>query len=157
MNEFDEIINDVIFIPKPIPVPFRSRISFCVAQITLILEINSSKNSCSDIKIHTITSALNNKKDFDDLLEYCKNSSIYIRFTPKLDPCVTKAIRFALKDNICNKFRNGNYKLTDKGKIFAKSIISRGLMTNDIEALEKLGTLLTDKLIKSLIKGRQVC
>jgi len=153
MNEV-EIQNDVIFRPNPIPVPFRSRISICVAQITLILEINSSKNSCSDIKIHTIASALNNRKDFDELIAYCKNSSIYIRFAPKLDPCVTKAIKFALKDNICNKLKNGNYKLTNKGKAFAKSIISWGLMNNDIEELEKLGTLLTDKLIRGLIKGR---
>jgi len=154
MNEFEGIINDVIFIPKPIPVPFRSRISFCVAQITLILEINSGKNSCSDIKIHTIASALNNRKDFDELIAYCKNSNLYIRFVPKIDPCVTKAIRFALKDNICNKLKNGNYKLTNIGKVFAKSIISWGLMTDDIEALEKLGTVLTDKLIRGLIKGR---
>ena len=149
-----EIQNNVIFRSNPIPVPFRSRISFCVAQITLILKINSSKNSCSDIKIHTIASALNNRKDFNELITYCKNSSMCMRFAPKIDPCITKAIRFALKDNICNKLNNGNYKLTNKGKAFAKSIISWGLMIDDIELLEKLGTMLTDKLIRCLIKGR---
>jgi hypothetical protein len=154
MNEFEKIVNDVIFIPKPIPVPFRSRISFCIAQIALILEINSGKSSCSDIKIHTITSALNIRKDFDELIAYCKNPNIYINFAPKLDPCVTKAIRFAIKDDICNKLGNSNYKLTNKGKAFAKSIINQGLMYDEIESLERLGTILTDKLLRSLIKGR---
>jgi len=154
MNKIKEIQNDVIFRLNPIPVPFRSRISFCVAQITLILALNSSKSSCSEIKIHTITSALTKRKEFNDLIAYCKNPNIYMNFAPNLDPCVTKAIRFALKDNIFIKLGNGNYKLTNKGKTFAENIKSYGLMTDEIEALEELGTTLTEKLLKRLIKGR---
>jgi len=153
MNEV-EIQNDVIFRSNPIPVPFRSRISFCVAQITLILALNSKKSSCSEIKIHTIASALNTRNEISELIAYCKNPGIYMRFVPKIDPCITKAIRFALKDNICNKLGNGNYKITNKGKAFAKGIIAWGLMTDDIEALERLGTLLSDKLLRGLMKGR---
>jgi len=149
-----QIQNDVIFRSNPIPVPYRSRISFCVAQITLILALNSGRSSCSEIKIHTIASALTTRKEFNDLIAYCKNPGIYMRFVPKIDPCVTKAIRFALKDNICKKLGNDSYKLTKKGKDFAESIIGWGLMTDDIEALERLGTLLSDKLLKGLIKGR---
>jgi hypothetical protein len=154
MNKITEIQNDIIFRLNPIPVPFRSRISFCIAQITLILEINSGKSSCSEMKIHTIASALTTRKEFDELISYCKIPSIYIRFVPKIDPCITNAIRYALKDNICNKLSNGNYKLTNKGKYFAKSIISYGLMIDEIKLLEQLGTILTDKIINSLMKGR---
>ncbi|GHV03844.1 hypothetical protein FACS1894211_16590 [Clostridia bacterium] len=154
MSIIDDInIRTVTFTPRPLAVPFGARISYRVAQVCLLLEYCVARNSgCSELKVQTISNALSSQtSEMRDLINYAKRPSLYVHFTQRIDPCVTNAIAFALRDGLCERLKNTKYKITKKGRDFVYSIVSDGeLLTREIRLLQELGTTLSEELAESI-------
>ncbi len=119
--DFTKNITDIDFIYNPDPVPYSYRISYKVAQICILLMILARTRGCSLLKIQIVSCALSNEYDMHEVTEFIEGrlpDYSMLRF----DPAVNRALRYTLVEELVKRQKNGTYKLTEKGSMFAQSI-----------------------------------
>ncbi|MFD2330101.1 hypothetical protein ACFSR7_12685 [Cohnella sp. GCM10020058] len=143
------LADEIIFDAKPDAVPFNYRISYRIAQLSLILEFNA-RGGCSLMKLQMISTALSTMGDKEKLLEFANsesNSYTVVRF----DPAVNRAVKYAMAEGLFNQQKNGLFRLTPKGKAFIKVIMKDiSLMSSEKKFLFLLANKLTEEKIKEL-------
>ncbi|MNB88333.1 hypothetical protein D3C75_353440 [compost metagenome] len=143
------ISDEIIFNAKPDAVPFNYRISYKIAQLSLILGMNA-RGGCSLMKLQMISIALSTNSDRERLWDFVNNRTntyTVVRF----DPAINRAIKYAIAEELFVQQKNGLFRLTSKGKNFVKKIMK----DVDILRLEKmflftLANKLTEEKIKAL-------
>jgi hypothetical protein len=90
-------------------------------------------------------SGMRNLKDFSDNKI---SSYTLIRF----DPAVNRAAKYAMADRLIFQQRNGLFRLTEKGKLFANSIKKeKDIMVSEKVYLSELSNNVTEGKIKELM------
>lgn len=150
-NIIPKEVENITFINRPIPVPYNYRIVYKITQIALIIHICSGRKACSLTKIHMISTSLNSKEEFDNLLNYVIHNRHEINLV-RFDPSINRAIDFALAEGILLRQKNGLFKLSPKGKEFVENIIKdKNLFIFEKSQLNQLGGNLTEDKIERLI------
>ena len=151
MGVLDKLSKDgIVFDSKPDAIPYQYRISYRISLICLIIHLCCGRKGCSLIKMHTISSAVLNKKYYDVLNKYLlsNNSEIII---VRFDSALNRAINYAVYDEIIIQQGNGTYRLTNKGKELAKFIINqKDIFVNEIDILNNIGLKLTNEKLDDL-------
>lgn len=141
--------NGIVFDAKPDAVPYNYRISYKASQLCLILH-KCSRRGCSLIKLHMISFALGSKNGMDKLRSFAESDNI-ANPVVLFDPAVNRAITFAIADGFIGQQKNGNYKLTDKGKDLVATIEQdEQLMVVEKQELSCLAKNLTEMKIDDL-------
>lgn len=68
-----------------------------------------------------------------------------------IDPILNQALSFALAEKLIDQ-ENGKYILTDKGDLYAETIISENVLHDDIEFLQTIGKRINEKMISNIQK-----
>ncbi|EGO9504365.1 hypothetical protein DQ177_11755, partial [Enterococcus faecalis] len=110
------IENDIIFDAKVDAVPFNYRISYKVSLIILIIGKCCGRKGCSAIKLQMISSATTTSKKRIELLESVQLSYLVESTLVRFDPAISRAINFALADELIYRQGNGLFRLTTTGK-----------------------------------------
>lgn len=140
------IDNDIKFTMGPVAIPFGYRLSYKISLLCLCLRLSCDpRKSCSLIKLQLIITTLLSQHNLSNLIKICKDRS-YILTPIRFDPSINKAITFALKDEIIVKLSNGNYKLTQRGKLFVEKILDNNILSKETEELKRLGIMDDDIL-----------
>lgn len=145
------IDNDIIFEPKADAVPFNYRISYKVSLICLILHECCGKKGCSATKLQMISFAATSLKSQSELLSSFGNynDATIVRF----DPTISRAINYAIYDNIIFRQGNGLFRLTDKGNEMVSNIFADDILMNAEKVFFKsLSNKLTEDYIADLSK-----
>ena len=108
--------NDIIFEPKADAVPYHYRITYRVTLICMIIGKCCGKKGCSAIKLQMICAATESQKIQNDLFKLIEREVVSETTLIRFDPTVTRAINFALYDNLIFRQSNGLYRLSEKGK-----------------------------------------
>lgn len=108
--------NDIIFDAKADAVPYHYRITYRVALICMIIGKCCGKKGCSAIKLQIICSSTESPKAQAELFNLVEQRIVSETTIIRFDPAVTRAINFALYDNLIFRQSNGLYRLSDKGK-----------------------------------------
>ncbi|TVX93271.1 hypothetical protein [Paenibacillus agilis] len=149
MDENYVLSEEIIFDAKPDAVPFNYRISYKLAKLSLILELNA-RGGCSLMKLQMVSTALSTTSDRGKLWDFVNNSSnnySVVRF----DPAVNRAIKYAIAEGLFNQQKNGLFRLTKKGKEFTKVIMKdSSLLISEKKYLFLLSNKLTEERIKEL-------
>lgn len=144
------IDNDIKFTMRPVAIPFGYRLSYKISLLCLCLKISCDpRKSCSLIKLQLIITTLLSQHNLSDLVKICKDKS-YVLTPIRFDPSINKAITFALKDGIITKLANGNYKLTQLGKIFVDRILDSNILSKETEELKTLG-IVDDEMLNFIV------
>lgn len=150
--KYNYILGDkIIFEPKSEAVPYNYRISYKMGQVSLIMD-KCCRGGCSLIKLHMITTAMYSEKDKELLIRFL-DEKILTYTTIRFDPSINRLVKFAIFDKIIIQQKNGLLKLTEKGKLLAKSInADKDLMKAEKVFLTRISTKLSEDSIKHLMK-----
>ncbi|WP_066025769.1 hypothetical protein [Enterococcus mundtii] len=142
--------NDIIFEAKDDAVPFNYRISYKVSLICLIIGKCCGRKGCSAIKMQMISSAITTSKKRVELLESVNQSFLAEATLVRFDPAISRAINFALADNMIYRQGNGLFRLNSKGKELMQSIYDDAeLMSIEKRFFKSLSNKLTEEMIES--------
>lgn len=152
MDFIDKINNNIKFMQRAVPVPLGARTSYRIAQICLIMSFCCNpRESCSVQKIQTISNALFQPYEFKSIVQYTKNRSMYLNFTPRIDPCVNMALEFAVKYGLCSQVQsNRRYKLTVRGRKYVAAIYRDEIMQKETSLLQELGASFDEDIVNSI-------
>jgi len=143
--------NDIIFEAKADAVPYRYRITYRVALICIIIGKCCGKKGCSAIKLQMICAATENLKAQTDLLKLIERELVSETTLIRFDPAVTRALNFALYDDLIFRQTNGLYRLKEKGKKLVNEIYSDSdLMQQEKALFAKLKNRLHEELIDTI-------
>ena len=143
--------NDIIFEPKADAVPYHYRITYRVALICMIIGKCCGKKGCSAIKLQMICAATESQKIQNDLFKLIERDVVPETTLIRFDPTVTRAINFALYDNLIFRQSNGLYRLSEKGKSLIEKIYSENeLMQQEKALFSKLQNKLHEELIDTI-------
>lgn len=144
------IENDIIFDAKVDAVPFNYRISYKVSLIILIIGKCCGRKGCSAIKLQMISSATTTSKKRIELLESVQLSYLVESTLVRFDPAISRAINFALADELIYRQGNGLFRLTTIGKKLLTSIYTDNkLMTVEKIFFSDLSNQLTEEMIEN--------
>ena len=140
--------NDVIFDLKASAVPYNYRISYRVSLICLIIGKCCGKKGCSAIKLQMINTASGSHKAKEELMSLIENSFIVETTIIRFDPAISRAINFALADQLIYRQANGLYRLKDKGKSLVDAIYKdETIMKVEKSLFSELSNRLTEDII----------
>lgn len=145
---YELIKNDIIFESKVDAVPFNYRISYKISLICIILGKCCGRKGCSAIKLQMIISAITTSSKRKELIEAVEFSFLTEYTLIRFDPAISRAITFAMADDLIFRQVNGLLRLTSNGKNLINSIYK----DNELMVVEKaFFTTLTDKLSEDMI------
>lgn len=151
MNEIIEDAKKITFINRPIQVPYNYRIVYKVCKIVLIIGETCKRGGCSTIKLHIISNAISSNKSLKELEKFLDDSSNNVSIV-RFDPALTRAINYALAENIIDIQNNGKIKLSDKGKVLYQEVIEdKELMILEKDSLKNISNKLTEEKIEEII------
>lgn len=143
--------NDIIFEPKADAVPYHYRITYRVTLICMVIGKCCGKKGCSPIKLQMICAATENEKTQDELFKLIDMELVSETTLIRFDPAVTRAINFALYDNLVFRQSNGLYRLSEKGKKLVDAVYSDSdLMQQEKNLFDKLKNKLKEDLIERI-------
>ena len=143
--------NDIIFEPKADAVPYHYRITYRVALICMIIGKCCGKKGCSAIKLQMICAATESQKIQNDLFKLIERDIVSETTLIRFDPAVTRAINFALYDNLIFRQSNGLYRLNEKGKKLVETIYcDNELMQQEKALFSRLKNKLHEELIDTI-------
>lgn len=144
------IENDIIFDAKVDAVPFNYRISYKVSLVILIIGKCCGRKGCSAIKLQMISSASATFKKKNELLESVQLSYLAESTLVRFDPAISRAINFALADELIYRQANELFRLTTIGKELLTSIYSdKELMVVEKNFFSDLSNQLTEEMIEN--------
>ena len=151
-DTFIENIKEIRFSKKAMPVPYKYRIYYKIALITLIIGICCRKGACSLTKVHMLSWALTSSKEMDKLASYLHSENTTNQPTIRLDPSVNRALAFGVAENIFFQTSNGKYALTKQGdKFFQEIMEDTQLLTIEKLFLKSVANKLPEKKIDEII------
>ena len=151
-NKF--IKNDIIFNSKADAVPFNYRISYKVSLICLIIGKCCGKKGCSATKLQMINAAVSTSKSRKELLGFINDALITEVTLIRFDPAISRAINYALADNLIYHQANGLFRLVDKGKELVENIYKDiELMNVEKNFFRELSNRLTEDIIESIAQN----
>lgn len=145
------IYNDIIFEAKAAAVPYNYRISYKISLICLIIGKCCGKKGCSAIKLQMINAAILTSEGRRDLLALAERRSIHKIALIRFDPAISRAINFALSDDLIFQQGNGLFRLSEKGKQLLNKIYEDPLlMVIEKDFFRELSSKLTEELIDEI-------
>lgn len=151
------IQNDIIFDSKADAVPFNYRISYKVSLICLIIGKCCGKKGCSAMKLQMINSAVSTIKSRLELLDFINSSLFTVTTLIRFDPAISRAINYALVDNLICRQANGLFRLCDRGKELIENIYKdTELMSVEKDFFSELSNRLTEDIIESIAHNWRV-
>ena len=145
------INSDIIFDPKEEAVPFNYRISYKVSLVCLIIGKCCGKKGCSAIKLQMINAAVSTASARRELLTLTSQVSLSEATLVRFDPAISRAINYALADELIFRQGNGLFRLTDKGKSLVQEIYKNlELMVIEKEFFQELSNKLTEEMIETI-------
>lgn len=149
-----ELINNIFFKKRPIPLPAEYRPLYKIAQIVLILKNNSRSHKSSLLRLHLFFWAFKNKNNEESLLDFLSqktNSRIDIW---NVEPTLNRALYFALAEKLIEiKLPQGHYILTEKGHKFSELLNkNKSVLQTEKELLKLLKTSITETLVNKVSK-----
>jgi len=151
------IRNDIIFDCKADAVPFNYRISYKVSLICLIIGKCCGKKGCSSTKLQMINAAVSTSKGRIELLDLIDGRLITEVTLIRFDPAISRAINYALTDDLIYSQANGLLRLADKGKELVKSIYKdTELMIVEKDFFSELSNGLTEDIIEGIAQNWRV-
>lgn len=145
------INNDIVFDPKAEAVPFNYRISYKVSLICLIIGKCCGKRGCSAIKLQMINAAVNTEFARKELLSLTNQVSLSEATLVRFDPAISRAINYAMADELIFRQGNGLLRLSGKGKLLLQEIYNNNdLMIIEKEFFSELSDKLTEEIIETI-------
>jgi len=151
MNNNYLLSDKIIFDSKPIAVPYNYRISYKIAQLSLILYICCGRSGCSLIKLHMISVALGTDQEIQKLIKQTNDGLVEIPVV-RFDPAVNRALLYAIMEGIIIQQKDGKLKLSPLGKTYVICIIKQeDLMQRERCFLSKISTGITESMIQKIM------
>ena len=148
------INNDIIFDAKATAVPYNYRISYKISLVCLIIGKCCGKRGCSAIKLQMINAAIITSAGRKELLALTTKRSITEIALVRFDPTISRAINFALSDELIYQQGNGLFRLTEKGKRLLSEIYEDSpLMVVEKNFFQELSSKLTEELIEEIAQS----
>lgn len=111
------------------------------------------RGGCSSAKIHMITVALSDKTVQEDIERLVEGRYLMSSIPLRFDPSVNRALNYALSDELILRQANGNFKLTNKGKVLVEKIKADDtLLVVEKIYLSTLKYRLTEEIIATVSK-----
>lgn len=111
------------------------------------------RGGCSSTKIHMINAALSDKEVQEDIEKLVEGRYLMSSIPLRFDPSVNRALNYALSDELIFRQANGNFRLTNKGKILAEKIKEDDcLLIVEKAYLNSLKYRLTEEIIAAVSK-----
>jgi hypothetical protein len=140
--------DSIVFDSKPEAVPYNYRLSYKIGQICLIMS-SQRKGGTSLQKINMISIAMLSEEEKFKLLTFCDGNDPF--FVIRFDPSINRTIIFALCDGLICQQNNGFFKLTEKGKMLADSVLNdKTVFFREKLFIEKISQILTESKICEL-------
>lgn len=150
----ERINNDIIFDAKATAVPYNYRISYKISLVCLIIGKCCGKRGCSAIKLQMINAAIITSAGRKELLALASQRSINEIALVRFDPAISRAINFALSDDLIFQQGNGLFRLTEKGKLLLSEIYEDSLlMVVEKKFFQELSSKLTEELIEEIAQS----
>ncbi|MCU0321724.1 MAG: hypothetical protein MUE72_04865 [Chitinophagaceae bacterium] len=142
----------IIFKSRPIPIFPSYRPMYRIAQVLLVLKINSVGGKASLLKLHLFSWAF---KSYDNLtllknfvLSNFQNKLLYFGIEPSLN----RALNLAIGEGLIS-FDSAKYSITEKGENFVAEILKdKEIFLSERIVLDAIGKKLTEKEILKLEK-----
>lgn len=148
---------DIIFDSKADAVPFNYRISYKVSLVCMIIGKCCGKKGCSAIKLQMINASINSSKHKKELLSLVEGGLISEVTLIRFDPAISRAINYALADDLIYQQGNGLFRLTDKGKKLIEEIYKdQGLMSVEKNLFEELSNKITEDIIAGIAQNWRI-
>lgn len=142
---------DIVFDSKPTAVPYNYRISYKVSLVCLIIGKCCGKKGCSSIKLQMINAAICSSTKKRELLLLASHQLGKEIALVRFDPSISRAICYAIADELIYQQGNGLFRLKEKGKSLVASIYSDlSVMSVEKEFFEELSSLLTEEIIDEI-------
>ena len=123
MKKIIENAEKITFINRPIPVPYNYRIVYKISKIILIIGETCKRGGCSTIKLHIVSNAISSNKALKELEKFLEDNTNIVSIV-RFDPALTRAVNYALGEQIIDIQANGKLKLNEKGKKLYEEIMN---------------------------------
>lgn len=145
-------MSKLAFNVRPAPVLPEHRRMYKISQILLVLELSSRGGKSTLPRLQLFNWALKSRGRQEILATGAKTQSLNVQAWG-FDPALSIALRFAVADMLVNSVPTG-YQITDRGKLFVDDIEKDpDLMTQEKEALRRIGKGVTEGMVDSVAKG----
>lgn len=151
MEKILEDAKEITFVNRPIQVPYNYRIVYKICKIVLIIGKTCKRGGCSTLKLHILSNAVSSNEALKELRKFLENTSNRVSII-RFDPALTRAINYALAENIIDIQANGKIKLTDIGrKIYDQILYDENIMIMEKDTLNNISDRLTEAKIEEII------
>ncbi|MFG6318578.1 MAG: hypothetical protein K1W33_01755 [Clostridia bacterium] len=151
----NELLNEntkIKFINRPIAVPYNYRVIYKISQIVLILGNVCKRGGCSNVKLHMISNALSSHSVLVELEKVLENTTEVLPIV-RFEPALTRALSFAIAEELVEVQANSKFKLTVKGKDLYEQIIQdEELMILEKIDLKNIKDKINDDVIDRIVK-----
>lgn len=144
------------FQKRETPLLPQYRVIWGLSILVLILEIGSTRKSSSIKRLHLLNWAIKSNENRQIMSKLIEDRSSIVSEFIKYDPGFTRAIEYAIADNLVEMKNNKTNKpicLIEKGTKLAKEIIAtKNCLEEEKTFLRQRGKLITNELAESLFK-----
>lgn len=148
---------DIVFDSKADAVPFNYRISYKVSLICMIIGKCCGKKGCSAMKLQLINASINSSKRKKELLSLIKGILVSEVTLIRFDPAISRAINYAIADDLIYQQGNGLFRLAGKGKKLIEEIYSdQTLMATEKDFFEELSNKITEEMIEGIAQNWRI-
>ena len=157
MKKIIENAGKITFINRPIPVPYNYRIVYKISKIILIIGETCKRGGCSTIKLHIVSNAISSNKALKELEKFLEDNTNIVSIV-RFDPALTRAVNYALGEQIIDIQANGKLKLNEKGKKLYEEIMNdNSIMIMEKDSLKNISNKLTEEKINEIIVSWRNC
>ncbi|WP_339194513.1 hypothetical protein MKY27_09195 [Solibacillus sp. FSL R5-0449] len=148
---FDEI-KEIRFSRKKVPISPELRPMYRISQITLILHLSSTKQTASLLKLQLFNWGMQNHGRYERLLNLKETGNFPII---SFDPFLNRALNYGVAMGVfIFNDSTGKFSLTEKGEVFAQSILKEDVFLEEKNFLTTIKKSLSDKYILQIFKER---
>jgi len=144
------------FQKRPNPLSPQYRVIWGLSILVLILEVGSNRKSSSIKRLHLLNWAIKSDENQQQMSKLIENRSSIVSEFIKYDPAFTRAIEYAIADELVEMKNNKKNKplcLIEKGTKLVKEIIAvKSCLEDEKTFLRQKGKLITNELAESLFK-----
>jgi len=146
-------IKKISFVKRPIALSPDYRPFYKIAQIVMVLKVNSVNQKASLLKFHLFSWALKDKENKTRLLEYLDSDFQSGLNVFGIEPSLNRALSFAISEDLIS-FEEGKYKLAEKGNQFYIAIEKdKDLLIEEKAYLQIIKKRLSEAQVEKLRKS----
>lgn len=144
-------INNIVFSPRPIPIPVDYRPMYKISQIILILKICCREEKASLPKLHLFIWAMKNETNMQKVIDSVTSNFNNTVEVWGMEPSLIRALDYALQEGVCESI-DGKIKLTDKGlKLYELIDKDSSILTKEITFLKLIRKRFTEEKVQKNI------